>query len=610
MNKKFILCLLLCTTMCGTMAQPDQNMFLGNSSHLPEKRTVKSDCFRHLAWKFDAEAAIRSTPVTDDQHIYFGTESGVFFSVNRSGSGINWKFKAAYPIHSSPALYKERVIFSDAGQTLYALSRGTGKVVWQTSLGMNKPYEWKFDFIWSSPVLAAGLIFIGSGDGNLYAINAETGKTGWRFDAGSHIRSTPVVANGNVFFGDMNGRFYALDAGTGKLVWTYETNGVKFINDSFGYDRRGIVSSPVVIGDKLIFGSRDGFMYNLNVNNGAANWIYDYHITWVISSVACDGKTIFAGTSDGRYVNAIDLQSGKEVWRSSTNIVWSSPLLINDKLYVGGYDGLLYCLDKNTGRRLSAVLSTRSRIQSSPILAGDQLFIGSDDGYLYALDNKESCKTDPAKFIKYVYYDREVPRLYYRNGTDLLIRATLASHGFISVDSKGLENALRREIPADSTVVIVMASNYFPATTVDGDANSLLRQYLSKGGRLLVTGLNPVVYQVNAKTNEVSTDFNRMKTILDIDLKYTDSRTHGGVVYCSATQKGLETGLPSWWMAPFPVDKKQVDLVLGENVNREASAYIKKYSDKAGSGLIQVWIDAEFMPADLNFIKEVALAEL
>jgi len=610
MSTKPFFCLMLCFSVCGGLAQSDPAMFLGNALHLPDKNPVKNDCFRHLAWKFNADAAIRSTPVSDDQHIYFGTEGGVFYSLNRSNAVLNWKFNAGSPIHSSPALSNGLVIFSDARQTLYALSATTGRVAWQTPLGKNMPYEWKFDFIWSSPALSGKLIYIGSGDGNLYAVNAQTGKIAWRFDAGSHIRSTPAIANGKVFFGDMNGRFYALDAGTGGLVWTYETNGVKFINDSFGYDRKGIVSSPVVIGDKLVFGSRDGYLYNLDLHKGTANWIFDYHITWIISSVACDGKTVFAGTSDGRYINAIDLQSGKELWRSATNIVWSSPLLINDKLYAGGYDGLLYCIDKFSGKRINSAISTRGRIQSSPVLSGDQLFIGSDDGYLYALVNAESCKPDPVNFNKYVYYDREVPRLYYRNGTDLLLRANLASHGFTPIDSKGLENAMKRDIPADSLMVIVMASNYFPPSIVEGNTESLLRQYLNKGGRLLVTGLNPVVYQVNAGKNEVSTDFTRMKTILDIDLKYTDSRAHGGVVYCSATKAGIEAGLPSWWMAPFPVDKNQIDRVLGENVNGDVSAYVKKYSPKKGSGLVQVWIDAELMPSDIDFIKTVALAGL
>lgn len=458
-------------------AQGNANMFLGTASHLPQKQQVANDCFNEPYWKFNANAAVRSTPVADNQNIYFGTEGGTFYCVNQQTGKSVWKFGSLYPIHTSPALLNDKVFFSDAKQTLYALSKTNGKIIWQTSLGDNKPYEWKFDFFWSSPTISGDNIFIGSGDGNLYSVNSSNGKVLWKFPSTGHIRCSPAVANGKVFFGDMNGYFYAVDSKSGKEAWHYETNALKFVNDSFGFDRKGIVSSPVIIGSKIIFGSRDGYMYNLDTETGKSNWVYNYNVTWVLSSIATDGKTVYAGTSDGQYVNAIDLETGKQVWKTPTSIVWSSPLLINDKLYVGGYDGYLYCLDKNSGARMNTPLKTYGRLQSSPIVSGDKLFVGSDDGFVYALKGGKECKTDGSKFIKYVYYDRDAPRLYFRNGTDLFVRANLASDGFKSIDSKGLEQLFSKEIPADSNVVVVLATNYLPANLVQDGKNSLLRKF-------------------------------------------------------------------------------------------------------------------------------------
>ena len=604
--KPFLFFLLTLASSKQVLSQT--NMFLGTASHLPVKKSVSNDCFDQQSWKYNAGAAIRSTPAADDKSIYFGTEKGDCFSVEVATGQLNWKFSAASPIHSSPALLNGKLFFSDTKQILYALSAATGKKLWQQSLGDNKPYGWKFDFFWSSPAISGDTIFIGSGDGNLYAISAANGKVLWKFAATAHIRCTPAVFYGKVYFGDMNGYFYALDSKTGKQVWNYEAHATKFVNDSFGYDRKAIVSSPVVIGNSIVFGSRDGYMYNLNAESGKANWVFDYNVTWVLSSVATDGKAVYAGTSDGKYVNAIDLQTGKELWKTNTSIVWSSPLLVNDKLYVGGYDGQLYCINKNTGARLNSVLYSRGKIQSSPILAGDHLFAGSDDGFVYALKSKGTCKADGESFIKYVYYDREAPRLYFRNGTDLAIRAHLANTGFKQVDSKGLEELFKKDIPADSNVVVVMASNFFPSSTLQDGPQSLVRQFLNKGGRIVVTGLNPVVYEVDAKTNDVRTDFARLKTILDVDLGYGDSRAHGGTIYCEATRQGIAAGLPEWWVAPYPVKPSQVDIVLGENEYKDVSAYLKKYSPKNNSGLIQIWIDSEFMPVDMGFVRRVALA--
>lgn len=236
------------------------------------------------------------------------------------------------------------------------------------------------------------------------------------------------------------------------------------------------------------------------------------------------------------------------------------------------------------------------------------MFICSDDGYLYALKPGNDCKQEGTSFIKYVYYDRDAPRLYYRNGTDILLRANLANNGFTQLDSKSLEAILQKPIPADSNTVIVLATNYLPPAVLKNGKHCLFRKFLEKGGRVVVTGLNPVVYNIDSATKEVSTDFSKLKEVLDVDLKYNDTRAHGGIVYCEATKQGADAGLHNWWMAPFPVAKNQVDIVLGENVNKDAAAYVKKYSTKKNSGLIQLWIDADFAPADINFVKKVTVA--
>ena len=63
-------------------------------------------------------------------------------------------------------------------------------------------------------------------------------------------------------------------------------------------------------------------------------------------------------------------------------------------------------------------------------------------------------------------------------------------------------------------------------------------------------------------------------------------------------------------LASLSIDKKQVDIVQGENMDKDASADVKKYSSKANLGLIQIWIDAEFIPSGVNFVRKIALANL
>ena len=74
---KLTVLLFFAGTIC--QAQNITNMFLGTPTHIPPKNSIANDCFSDLAWKFNADAAIRSTPVADNKNIYFGTEKGDLF---------------------------------------------------------------------------------------------------------------------------------------------------------------------------------------------------------------------------------------------------------------------------------------------------------------------------------------------------------------------------------------------------------------------------------------------------------------------------------------------------------------------------------------------------
>ena len=85
-------------------------------------------------------------------------------------------------------------------------------------------------------------------------------------------------------------------------------------NENFGFDRKAILSSPVVYGNKIVFGSRDGILYCVDTN-GKLVWTMDHKVSWVISTVAIKDTFVVTGTSDGHFVQAVHLNTGKEIWK-------------------------------------------------------------------------------------------------------------------------------------------------------------------------------------------------------------------------------------------------------------------------------------------------------
>lgn len=75
----------------------------------------------------------------------------------------------------------------------------------------------------------------------------------------------------------------------------------------------------------------------------------------------------------------------KLLWRFETGGgVYSSPLVVNDRVYIGSKDGHLYALDGKSGRPLWK-FKTSGEVTTIPAILNRTLFFGSKDGYLYAV---------------------------------------------------------------------------------------------------------------------------------------------------------------------------------------------------------------------------------
>lgn len=83
------------------------------------------------------------------------------------------------------------------------------------------------------------------------------------------------------------------------------------------------------------------------------------------------GKRIFVGSMVSDRVTAYDTDSGIELWRSYTDgPVRFAPLVWRDKVYAVSDDGMLYCLDADTGRRRWVV---RGGPDARRVLGNDRL---------------------------------------------------------------------------------------------------------------------------------------------------------------------------------------------------------------------------------------------
>jgi eukaryotic-like serine/threonine-protein kinase len=245
-----------------------------------------------LNWKFQTGDVVHASPAVVDGTVYIGSWDSNFYALDAATGKEKWRFKTGVDpdthnqvgIQSSAAVADGLVYFGCRDSNFYALDAATGQLKWN----FNNKGSW----VITSPAVHDGKVYFATSDtAQFYAFDAKTGgaplfslKFTWP------IFSSPAVAGDTLYFGAQNGVFTAVDLKTAKVAWTFQTDGARenlvrlsepggqpkyeaVFTENF-YDNMvigvyklfatgGILSSPVVAGDTLYFGSTDGNLYAL-----------------------------------------------------------------------------------------------------------------------------------------------------------------------------------------------------------------------------------------------------------------------------------------------------------------------------------------------------------
>ena len=222
----------------------------------------------------------------------------------------------------------------------------------------------------------------------------DTPKIKWRYKTEGLIRGDSVIDKSNVYFGSADGYLYSLNIEDGSLNWKFKTGGA-------------IVSAPTIFAKTVVVSSRDGFVYAVNAKSGKARWTFQMkpeleasYAGWqyfTSSPVYADDK-IYVGSGDG-HLYALNARKGKLIWQYDTHArIRATPLVADGKVYQPSNNGYVYVLDAKTGKEEwrfatqgveydpEAFGFDRKSIYAQPVLKGKSLIIAARDGNTYAVD--------------------------------------------------------------------------------------------------------------------------------------------------------------------------------------------------------------------------------
>ena len=223
-------------------------------------------------------------------------------------------------------------------------------------------------------------------DGRSQLVTTELGATGPKrspaFLALDDTSTSGVTVDGNVaYLGDRAGRVYAVDLSTNETVWKSLVAG-------------GRIEAPPAVGDGLVVVvGRDGDtgevrVVGLDAGTGKEKWLFSPSFAVDVGSgvTLADGR-VFFGMGDVE-VHAVSADTGKEVWSTRVRSQFSpfvAPAYGDGQLYIVGTSGTesaLYRLGAPSGDRPWDFEFTSEDLRSSPVVVEDAVYVGLGDGTL------------------------------------------------------------------------------------------------------------------------------------------------------------------------------------------------------------------------------------
>ena len=245
-----------------------------------------------------------------------------------------------------------------------------------------------------SGVIVEDNLYIGTMDQDIRSLSIDTGELVWihnfdnEEDKNIAFYGDPVINHKSggsarfIYFASYNGKLYIvrLEDIAGQLSPTLNANIV--IGES-----APIVGGPALVEDKLLVPSSDGKLYAYDIEQFAKLWEYPTS-NKIWATPVSQGSIVYFGSLDHNLyaINAKDASSFWDKPFKTKGAIVSKPLIVDQTIYIGSFDGVFYGVDIKTGLEKARFTGGEGWYWGGAISDGEIIFVGSLDGNIYALN--------------------------------------------------------------------------------------------------------------------------------------------------------------------------------------------------------------------------------
>ncbi|MEZ5581540.1 MAG: outer membrane protein assembly factor BamB [Candidatus Competibacteraceae bacterium] len=319
---------------------------------------------------------IKLRPALAEGTLYAASHDGVVTALDAQGGAALWSVDTELPISAGVGLGEGLVLVGTSDGEVLALAQTSGEEIWRVQVSSE---------ILASPRAASGVVVVRTVDGKFFGLDARTGQQLWLY---SHtvpvltLRGTaaPLLDQNVAVSGLDTGKLLVLSLSDGQLIWE------KTIAPPQGRTELerlvDIDTEPRIVGEVLFVTAYQGNITAINVRNGNTLWARDFSSH---AGLDADSNGVYIVDEEDT-VWSIDRFNGNALWRQPElkGRRLSAPVVSEDYVIVGDFEGYLHWLRKDDGKIVGRVRADNEGVTTSPVQRGETLYVLGAGGDLSA----------------------------------------------------------------------------------------------------------------------------------------------------------------------------------------------------------------------------------
>lgn len=301
------------------------------------------------------------------------------FKTYSSNVQVLWEKDLGKTLSASLLIKNERLYSSSISGEISCFDL-EGNVVWKDNLERT---------IFSRPAISNNILAVATIEGDLFTINAGNGDVIQILGLDETLTSQLAITEIEYFGKTVPALIIGTSSGK---IYCYELNNLEYVWESSASS--GMIETlPLIIQNKIIYGSWDNYLYCISKQTGSLIWKWTENKNFYYSPAACwpvsDEKNIFVSTPD-KFISAIDINLGTTSWRKNDFNAWESIGISNDrkKVFVKSLTDKLFVVSTIDGKLIKEV-KVGYGLDTMPIEIiewNGNIIFGSKNGVIYLID--------------------------------------------------------------------------------------------------------------------------------------------------------------------------------------------------------------------------------